>query len=234
MLKFTEDGGHGGFGVTPGKRVPDGSMYEWDFNGAVAAKVKNLLAQYKDVAVLRVDDPTGKTDVALGKRTDQINGWGSQFHLSIHANAAGDGWSSAHGIETFAYKAGTTSHEIAKKVQKALVKATGLTDRGVKTANFHMLRETKCPAILVECGFMSNKEEAALLKSDAYRTKIANAIVGALAEHFKLVKVAPTPPKKPVETGTIYRVQVGAFSDRANAEKLLKELTAKGYKGVIK
>jgi N-acetylmuramoyl-L-alanine amidase len=197
VFKISLDAGHGGFGVTPGKRAPDGSMYEWDFNNGVVVKIKDLLADYKGIAVLRVDDPTGKTDVPLKTRTNQINAWGSNVHVSVHGNAAGDSWSSAHGIETFAYKNTGTSWNLAKVVQAHLIKETGLTDRGAKTGDLHMCRETKCPAILTENGFMSNKDELILMKSDAYREKIAKAIVEGLAEFFKLEKNPTAAPSKP-------------------------------------
>jgi N-acetylmuramoyl-L-alanine amidase len=75
------------------------------------------------------------------------------------------------------------------------VKATGLSDRGVKDgSDLYMVSKTKANACLVECGFMSNHNEATLLKSDDYRTKVANALVNAIASYFNLVKnpmVAP-------------------------------------------
>ncbi len=55
------------------------------------------------------------------------------------------------------------------------------TDRGVKKANFAVLRETRMPAILIECGFMTNREEAALLMEKAYRLQRAKAIAHALS-----------------------------------------------------
>jgi N-acetylmuramoyl-L-alanine amidase len=187
--KFSWDAGHGGFGVTPGKRTPDGSMYEWDFNSQVVKYVMAELAHYENVAQLRVDDPTGKTDVPLIDRTNRVNAWGSDFHLSIHANAGGSTWSDAHGIETFVYKLSLKDAvAVAKTVQTELIKATGLTDRGVKAGDLHMVRETKMPAILCENGFMTNKEEAALLKTDAYRQKNACAIVAGLMKQYKLKK----------------------------------------------
>lgn len=56
----------------------------------------------------------------------------------------------------------------------------------MKTANFQVLRETKMPSILVECGFMTNREEAGLLKSDSYRRQCAAAIVAGTAEVYGL------------------------------------------------
>ena len=233
MFKISLDAGHGK--DTPGKRVPDNSMHEWEFNQGVVKHMMEELLNY-DVKILRVDDPTGKTDVPLGTRTTNINNWGSDVHISVHANAASDEWSAAHGIETFTYiKPSKTSTALAEKVQKSLIKATGLTDRGVKKADFHMLRKSNMPAILCECGFMSNKDEAKLLKSDDYRKKCALAIIAGLSDQFNLKKKeAPKPAAtKPAASAKTYRVQVGAFGQKANAEQLLKDLAKKGVKGFI-
>lgn len=239
MFKISLSPGHGK--DTPGKRVPDNSMHEWEFNSAVVSKMISLLSHFKDVAVLRLDDPTGKVDIPIQDRAKRSNDWGANYHLDVHANAAGDGWSDAHGIETFAYHLSGHSFEMGKVLQKHLIAATGLTDRGVKDgSDLYMVRVTKANANLVECGFMTNSREAALLKSDQYRTIVANALVDAIVEAYKLEKVAPTPPPPapapkpaPPVSKTIYRVQVGAFGDRSNAENLLKDLKAKGFDGVI-
>ncbi|MFD0825871.1 N-acetylmuramoyl-L-alanine amidase [Neobacillus sp. M.A.Huq-85] len=237
MFKITLSPGHGLH--TPGKRSCDG-MHEWEFNSAVVSKMIDLLAHYKDVAVKRLDDSTGKVDIPLEKRSDVSNSWGADYHLDVHANADGDGvhWNDAHGIETFSYNTSGASYEIAKKLQKALVKATGLADRGVKDGScLYMVYSTKAPANLVECGFMTNKDEAKLLKSDAYRETMAAALVETIADHFKLEKEkpkeTPKPVVKPKNDGSIHKVQVGAFSDPKNAEKLAAELKKKGYKPFI-
>ena len=237
MVKIVLDAGHGY--NTPGKRTPDGSMREWQFNSAVASLIESALKNYENVEVLRVDDRTGKTDVPLKTRTDKANAWKANVYISIHANAAGSGWNEANGIETYVYiSKPKEAYELAKVVQDKLVKATGRRNRGVKTADFHVLRETKMAAILCECGFMTNKEEASLLKSDSYRQKVANAIVEGLAAFYKLKKKsAPKPsskPEKPAgQSDKVYRVQVGAFKDRKNAERLAEELKKKGYPAFI-
>jgi N-acetylmuramoyl-L-alanine amidase len=239
MFKISLSPGHG-IG-TPGKRTPDG-MHEWSFNSAVVTIMIEMLSHYKDTAVLRLDDPTGKRDIPLQERAKRSNDWGANYHLDIHANAYGAGWNDAHGIETFSYKLSGTSFEIAKKLQASLIAATGLTNRGVKDASengadYYMICETDAPANLCECGFMTNQAEATLLKSESYRTKVANALVGAIADHFKLVKVVPvvkpTPPKEVPKTNVLYRVQVGAFSDKTNADKLVAELKSKGYSVIV-
>jgi len=181
------DPGH--FLFTAGNRTPDG-MHEWSFNSVVASYIDNELRGYIGVDTIRVDDVTGKTDVSLSDRADKANKWEADAYISIHANAYGTGgWNNTQGIETFTYPtASRESFVLAKLVQDELVKATKRNDRGIKTANFAVLRETTMPAILVECGFMTNKEEAALLKSDAYRKTCASAIVKGLVAMYGLKK----------------------------------------------
>lgn len=234
-MKFSFDAGHGK--DTAGKRTPDNSMHEWEFNSSVVFYIIKELANYENVQTLRVDDPTGKTDVPLKTRTDKVNAWGSQCHVSVHANASGNGWSDVHGIETYTYTSKPKEAvELANKIQNELVKVTGLTNRGVKSADLHMVRETHMTSILCECGFMTNHNEATLLKSDAYRKKVALAIVVGLAAQYRLKKkiiVVPKPEIKPITKATLYHVQVGAYTDKKNAENLVAELKKKGYPAVI-
>jgi N-acetylmuramoyl-L-alanine amidase len=235
MLKVALDAGHGY--DTPGKRTPDGSMKEYEFNRATAYKVKEILEnEYEGVETLITFRDSH--DVPLRQRTDWANDWKADVFVSIHANAAGRGWSSAEGIETFVYKTRPKEAvQLAAHVQNHLIRETGRKNRGVKAADFHVLRETKMTAILCECGFMTNKEEASLLKSDSYRKKCAEAIVKGLVEHYKLKKKAASKPApaKPAASNQkeVYRVQVGAFADRKNAERLVAELKKKGYPAFI-
>lgn len=199
MVKIVLDSGHGLY--TSGKRVPDGSMKEWQFNSRVVEIIIGLLKAYKDVQVLRVDDPTGKTDTPLAARTNQANDFRADAYYSIHANAYGSGgFNDARGIETFTYLNPTPqAKRLATLVNDSLVKATGLPNRGVKSANFAVLRDSKMTAILVECGFMTNKAEAELLKSEAYRQKCAKAIVQAMVTFHDLKEVKPvSTPKQEV------------------------------------
>jgi N-acetylmuramoyl-L-alanine amidase len=235
MFKISLSAGHSL--VTPGKQTPDG-MHEWEFNAAVVSKMVELFSHYKDVAVLRLDDPTGKTDIPLKTRASRSNDWGANFHLDVHANAAGSTWSDAHGIETFSYKLSGKSFDVAKCLQHALIQATGLSDRGVKDgSDLYMVNSTKATACLVECGFMSNKNEAAFLKSDDYRTKVAIALVNAIASYFNLVKnpvvvAAAVSPKKygldplPPKRADLYRMALL----RDCVESDIPELQKAGYR----
>lgn len=186
-IKIAIDAGHGI--NTPGKRVPDGSMREFQFNSAVATYLVAELIKCTGVECIFTHDPSGIKDVSLKERTDLANNKKVDVLISIHANASGDGWSSAEGIETFVYvNPSALSLKLANAVQKALIAATGLRDRGVKQGNLHMVRESDMPAILVECGFMTNQREAGLLKSDAYRRTCAEAIAKGVVEVYGLKK----------------------------------------------
>lgn len=184
-MKIAIDAGHGK--NTPGKRTPDNSLHEWEFNSGVVTKLINKLNTCENVSILRTDDPTGKTDVSLKFRTDKANKWGADVFYSQHGNAAYSSWNSANGLETFVYTSWPKdSLAFAKVVQEYVVKATGLRDRGVKAKDLHVLRETNMTAILQEGPFMSNKEEAELLKSEEFREKYAEAVFQAFVSHFKL------------------------------------------------
>ncbi|MGJ0848074.1 N-acetylmuramoyl-L-alanine amidase family protein, partial [Tissierella praeacuta] len=69
-------------------------------------------------------------------------------------------------------------------VQKELIKETGLRNRGIKSGNFQVLRETKMVSILAECGFMDNIEEAKLMLDENYQMKCARAIAKGICKYF--------------------------------------------------
>lgn len=186
-MKFMLDAGHSR--VTPGKRSPDG-MLEFEFNASVADYAKELLEGYENTTVYFAHDPSGKIDIPLTTRTNRANELKVDCYVSIHANAFGPGgWHEASGIETFIHPSKPKeAYELAIKIQNNLLRASGLPNRGVKTADFHVLRETDMTAVLPECGFMTNKTDLSKLKSDSYRRAVAEAIVDALANQYRLVK----------------------------------------------
>jgi N-acetylmuramoyl-L-alanine amidase len=186
IVKIMIDAGHSY--KTPGKRSPNG-MREYEFNRSVASFLKNLLGKYQDVDIYF--SHSDKQDVPLKLRTDGANALQVDVFISIHANAYGQGnWNDVCGIESYVYvDKPKTSLALAKVIQKKLIAETGLKDRGVKTANFHVLRETTCPSVLIECGFMTNHKEAILLGTDLYRKKCAEAIAIALEQFYSLKKI---------------------------------------------
>ncbi|TXC91041.1 N-acetylmuramoyl-L-alanine amidase [Metabacillus litoralis] len=224
-MKIMIDAGHGK--DTPGKRSVDG-MKEYEFNSAVASKLKELLMLFEGVSVMF--SHSDSSDVPLHVRTSRANSANVDLFVSIHANAHGNGrtWTSAEGIETFVYQTKPKeAAELAAKVQEELIRATKRKNRGVKAADFYVLEKTKMTAILCECGFMTNKEEAALLRTDAYRALCARSIANGIASYYSLKKKKQTP------TSTLYKVQVGAFSQKQHAINLAKELKKKGYDTLV-
>ncbi|WP_353056096.1 MULTISPECIES: N-acetylmuramoyl-L-alanine amidase [unclassified Mesobacillus] len=235
------DAGHGY--NTPGKRSPDG-LREYEFNRAVANYANQLLENYKNVTVYF--SHSDQRDVSLTARTDKANSLNVDIFVSIHANAFGSGgWNNVGGIETYVYPSRPpVANQLAQKIQRNLVIATGFENRGVRTADFHVLRETKMDAVLVEGGFMTNRNEVELLRSETYRRTIAEGIVKALAEQFKLEQkdnAAPSPAPSPsaaksaasARKGGLYKVQAGAFEDERNAEELAARLRNAGFEAYI-
>lgn len=184
MLVAT-DNGHGQ--ETSGKRTPpfpDGSvMKENTFNRAV---VGYLIAELERNGFDTVNVAPEMTDTALSVRTTRANNAGADIYISVHANAFGNGWNDANGIETLVYSVGDNEQtQLAKLVQAKLIAETGLKDRGVKErTDLAVLRDTKMPAILCECGFMTNRKEAELLRSDDYRRKVAKAICQGVCAYY--------------------------------------------------
>ncbi len=198
MVKIVIDAGHGY--NTPGKRSPIGER-EWSFNNKVVLAAIAKLNSYQNVQVLRVDDSTGKTDVPLKTRTDRANNWQADMYIAVHHNALTGTWGKHSGIETYTMdhpQANPKSVAIAKEIHPRIVKAMGLQDRGIKRANFHVLRETRMPAVLTEGGFMDSTIDIAKLRDDRYLKAQGEALAEGIAAYFKLrPKVAqPTPPKK--------------------------------------
>lgn len=175
-MKIMLDAGHGP--ETLGKRTPDGKMKEFEFNWAIVQLVKEELKQCEVVAIL---SHAGTSDVLLHERTELANRLEVHAFISIHANAYGTVWNEVSGIETFTYtKPSEQSKRLATLIQESLCSITMRNNRGVKQADFAVVRDTKMPAVLVECGFMTNKEEASLLQSTTYRILCAKAIKYAI------------------------------------------------------
>ena len=173
-MKIIIDAGHGPH--TPGKRSPDG-MREFEFNQETALFLKPLLPG--DVQFVHHN----KRDVPLQERVRKANNAKADLYVSIHANAFGTGWSSAQGIETYIHSSRPAkAMAIAQAVQHELIHATGRRSRGVKTADFYVLRHTQMSAILVEAGFMTHREEARLLRTASYRKTCALAIATAVKQ----------------------------------------------------
>jgi N-acetylmuramoyl-L-alanine amidase len=164
------DPGHGE--STAGKRSPDGSLREYEFNRAVANKMKNLLQAKGIEVILTVNDDS---DPSLADRCERANNSDADIFVSIHANAFGNGqeWTSANGWEIYHYPGSFLSNQLATSISNSNFPEIGIHNRGIKTANLYVIKNTYMPAVLIEHGFFTNSEEIKLLKSDEWREKVA-------------------------------------------------------------
>ncbi|MDD4803116.1 MAG: N-acetylmuramoyl-L-alanine amidase [Syntrophomonas sp.] len=125
---------------------------------------------------------TSNTTESLNARSNFENRGAYDYFISFHRNAVQP--EQAAGVETYTcINPGVKSKELAAKLQSALV-GVGFKDRGVKTANFYVLRKTKAPAVLIEIGFIDNSLDNALF--DSKRAEIVQAIAGAILSQLRL------------------------------------------------
>lgn len=188
------DPGHGK--TTGGKRSPDSSLMEWEFNRDVAYRLKDLLeAQgYTVIMTVAKDD---QTDPSLASRVAVANNAQNvDLFVSIHANANGDGktWDSAHGWEIWIHKSGGVSEKAAKAVEAATkASITEFSDRGIKKTGtnekgLYVSRNTEMPSVLIEHGFYTNQSECQLLKTSAFRQRLAQADATGIINFFNSFK----------------------------------------------
>lgn len=160
--------------------------------------------------------------ISLKERSSYENKKKYDFFISFHRNAYKP--EKARGVETYIYlRASPRAKALAGKIQRALV-GLGFIDRGVKTANFHMLRETRAPAVLLELGFIDNSldNKIFLEKKEEMVEAIARAILAEVNISYKEKKID-------IDESSLYRVVTGAFKDRENAAKRVKALKKAGF-----
>lgn len=173
-MKICIDPGHGGY--DPGA-VGQNGLQEKDVALSIGLKLRDKLqAQGIGVIITRDWDTAlgDNVNADLNNRAVIANQNNVDLFVSVHCNSAAD--SSAHGTETYAYTPGGQGEQLARAIQAELIHAIGLTDRGVKFANYAVLRETNMSAVLVETAFISNPTEECILADDTWRERYAVAI----------------------------------------------------------
>lgn len=175
------DAGHGGF--DPGKVGIDGSL-EKDVNLAIALKLQKLLIQ-NDIQVvmtrdtdtaLSTESDTNKKKADMRRRREQITACDADLGVSIHQNSFPS--EAQKGAQVFYYTHSKESETFAKIMQKQLIKTLDKNNHRLEKSNdsYYLLKETSCPMLIVECGFLSNFEEASKLNSPEYQNQVAWAI----------------------------------------------------------
>lgn len=172
------DPGHGG--RDPGA-VGIGGIRESEVVLDISRQVVSLLRQQGVEAVLT---RSRDEEIELEPRVQFAERSNADVFVSIHANAFDARRTDVNGIETFYYSGGS-GQPLAKAVQDSLLRELGARDRGVKSANFYVIRYTSMPAILVETGFVTGSEDAARLASAAGRSRIASAIARGILQYLR-------------------------------------------------
>ncbi len=180
--KIYIDPGHGG--TDPGASA--NGLQEKHVTLNIALQVRDILnATYGSRVALRMSRTSDVTR-SLQSRTDDANAWGANIFVSVHCNAGG-----GTGFESYRYP-GTTGNtqrlhsNVHSNVLAQMRTVASVTDRGMKTANFHVLRETVMPAVLTENLFVDTLADANKLKNPAFITATARGHARGIAVYFGL------------------------------------------------
>lgn len=213
------DYGHGG-------RDP-GAVYKGRKEKDDVLEVGKLIASnIRQYGVLVDETRNSDRTLSLKERSRYENKKNYDFFISFHRNAFKP--EKASGVETYIYLKGNSKAKVlARKIQKSLVDLSFL-DRGVKTANFHVLRETKAPAVLLEIGFIDNSLDNKIFTGK--KAEIVDAISKAILQELNIDYKEEKPN---MDEKTLYRVVTGAFKERENAEKRIKDLKKAGFDSYI-
>ena len=183
------DPGHGG--IDPGKVGADNAI-EKDINLQIALKLQKsleekgvtvVLTRTKDVGLYSEND-SNKKSADMKARCEIIAETSPDVVISIHQNSYTD--ESVCGAQVFYYTNSEKGKLLGEDIQKQLVVIDGMNPRTAKTnSEYYMLINTPSPTVIVECGFLSNTEEAKLLCSQEYQQKIADAISAGAIDFLK-------------------------------------------------
>ncbi|MBQ7704644.1 MAG: N-acetylmuramoyl-L-alanine amidase [Selenomonadaceae bacterium] len=178
------DAGHGGSDT--GAVGPHG-LTEKEVTLAVALKTEKILknAGMKVVMTRKTDidvaSPNASNSVELQARLDKAPPQANLF-ISIHCNAFSN--PNSHGMETYYSNANSGGQRLAQLLNEELAKHGKLFNRGVKAANFYVIKRANCPASLIELGFITNTAEEELLADEHYQNILAGAIANAVKRYF--------------------------------------------------
>lgn len=212
--------GHGG--SDPGAVA--NNLREKDLNLSIALACKNELERHGiSVKMSRTKDEND----TLSDEIKECNAFSPDLAVDIHNNAGG-----GDGAEVFHHYGGGKGKTLATNILDEITKI-GQNSRGAKTRKnsagrdyYGFIREITAPAVIVECAFVDNASDLQILategKREAMGEAIAKGILKTLGVEFER------------ESDTLYCVQVGAYSNKANAEVMLQKIKAAGFSGYIK
>ena len=188
------DAGHGG--IDPGKVGVNGAL-EKEINLQIVLKLKELLEEDKElrfkVILTRSDDnglyletDRNKKTAVMKKRCEIANNANADIVVSIHQNSYHS--SAVRGAQVFYYKSSIKGKMLAADIQKELVEQLVEGEKGwveKSNDNYYLLLNVSSPAVIVECGFLTNNREAAALCDKEYQQKLATAISDGIKEYVR-------------------------------------------------
>ncbi len=210
------------------------SKKEKDYNLAIALACRDELLRHKVTVKL---SRTTDQDDPLNQEIKECNAFAPDLAVDIHNNAGG-----GDGAECFYHFGGGIGKVLAQNILTEIQKI-GQNSRGCKQKKnkagkdyYGFIRETVAPAVIVECAFMDNKEDISILSTTAKQIKMGNAIAhGILATlNIPILAQPKAQTQKPnPENPALYRVQIGSYKKKSNAEAMLKKCKAAGFNAVI-
>lgn len=219
MAKIALDAGHGLY--TPGKRclkkLDKRETREWIINDRVTDALE-LYLKLAGHSVLRVDDwDNGHTDVTLNDRVRKANNWKADAYISVHHNAGINGGSGGGTVVYVSKGCQAKSIKLQEAVYKRVIvrgKLKGNRSDGTLSANFYVIRKTKMPAILIECGFMDSAVDIKHILDTDWSEQVGLGIAEGVCEVFggsipdqKPSKPSPK-PDKPVGKSFLVRIKI--------------------------
>ncbi len=167
-IKIYIDQGHNP--RNPNAGAEGNGLREQDIVYPVGVELAALLNANPDFEA-RLSRPSPDTQLgesnseSLRIRVADANAWGADYFISIHTNAVDN--PTANGIEGFAYSRPSTAYSLGEDILRSLSSTTGQKNRGMQVrTNLYVLRKTSMPAVLIEIGFITNPEEAALMRDN--------------------------------------------------------------------
>lgn len=224
MKKVFIGAGHGG--TDSGAVARDGQL-EKNLNLSIAKACGSYLtARGVSVKYSRTNDQ----DDPVAQEVAECNSFAPDLAVDIHNNAGG-----GDGSEAYYSRAGGTGKQLAENILDQLTRL-GQRSRGAKTrltasgADYYaFIRETKAPAVIVECAFVDT-QDIELIDTEAERIAVGEAIARGI---LQTLGIAYKPEKTPTEPRKLYRVQVGAYTEKANAEAQVERLARAGFEAII-
>ncbi|WP_218970624.1 N-acetylmuramoyl-L-alanine amidase family protein [Alkalihalobacterium alkalinitrilicum] len=223
MIKWMDDPGHGGH--DPGA-VGNG-LKEKDIVMKIALMNRELIKEYEGIEHRLTRDRD--TFVSLQDRVKMANDWGADYFTSLHVNAATP---SANGYEDFVARVASAKSIANRNVMHDEIRkiTSQFTNRGKKTAAFYVIAHTKMPAILTESGFISNPQDAALLKDENFLYKIAQGHVNGVVKIFGLKKKIVVPVSaSQAQNQPAVRIQTGGLDSADKIKEISEFLMTKRW-----